>query len=294
MALRNPWLRNKDKAPRYQKPPADPLEMRMERRFSVSPKVVDAVNRLKARIAKQRKTSVDNVYVPPQVIAEELRPFIVSRRLGESETDYAKRAMSRGMLTDTELKFLIKHQTGYIGTIESKSKLAAHEKRAEELRESESVEAGKIIDMKPFLVNISWTYGGSEGRRGSRGSPPVKYSMEGVFYGWDLETTMEAAREFMLDNVSGTSSYKSKSIMDVGEFDVSAVPVSADIVGAMEVSGAEIKKTYGDEMADERFATRINAFFEHPTKRKVYADKEFGYSDSTIRYRWSGNKIIME
>jgi hypothetical protein len=148
--------------------------------------------------------------------------------------------------------------------------------------------------MRPFLVNISWTYGGSEGGRGRRGSPPVKYSIEGIFYGWDLETTMEAAREFLQDQISDTSSYKAKAVMDIGEFDVSASPVSQETVGAMETSGETIRKRYGDVMADERFSTNVNAFFEHPDNRKVYTDKEFGYKDSAIKYRWSGKRIVME
>ena len=287
-------MREKNKPLRYEKPPLDPLERRMERKFSVTPQAVDAVKTLKARIAKQRNVSKDNIYVSPQMIVEELKPFLLSRKLGETEGNYTRRALERGMLTDTEVKFLIQQELGYLGTSETKEKMDAHEKRLRELRDEEYANKGQMVEMRPYLVNISWVYSGTEGRRGRRGSPAVKYSIEGVFYGWDMETTMEAAREFLTDNVSDTSSYKAKAIMDIAEFDVSAQLVSDQSVGAMEVSGDSINKRYGDTIADDRFNTKVNAFFQNPSTRRVYVDREFGYRDSTLKYRWVGKRIVAD
>ena len=260
--------------------------------FSVSPKALDAIKSLKSRIANQRNLGSRDVYVSPAAIAEELQPFTLSSRLGESPKDYAMRAYNKGLLTDVEVKFLIQKELGYIGTAETKNKIGAHENRADELRKEGVPEEGNMVAMRPFLVNISWTYGGSGGASKRKGSSPVKYSIEGIFYGWDAELTMEAGREFLMSNMANSS--KAMSIMDIGDFNVSIDEDSQRIAGAMEVSGEIFNKRYGEVIDDDRFTTRINAFFEHPENRRLYTDKEFRYSDSPIRYRWIENRIVMD
>ena len=293
MAVRNPWLKQKDRAPRYDKPPADPLETRMKNRLSIHPGVLDAVKSLRANIAKQRNTAADDVFVPVSEYMRVLEPFVMHKKLGEINTDYQMRANQRGLLTTMEVEMLIKQDMGYLGSQETKAEVSAHDKRLEELRrEAQEMEAGQDLEMRPYLVNVSWVYEGSVGTPKRRGSPRVKYSIEGVFYGWDLETTMEAAREYITDNIADYAGYKAKAIMDVASFDVSAKPAAGYTAGAMEVSDDIVKKKYGDVMADERFTTTLNAFFENPETARHYKDREFGYADSTVRYRWVGNKIV--
>lgn len=295
IAVRNPWQRRKDVLPRYEAPPKDPLERRLERRFSVNPEVVDAVKNLKSKIARQKKVSEEYVYIPPQEFMRTLEPFILHQRLGEGDNDYQIRANSLGMLTRHEVDHLIKQEMGYVGTGETKDRMEAHDKRADELeRERQQIPKGQMTEMKPYLVNISWTYHGSAGTPKKRGSPPVIYSIEGVFYGWDAETTMESAREFMMDRVADSSGYKAKSIMDIGEFDVRVSEASPEIAGVMEVEGDVIKKRFGDIVDDDKFSTKINAFFQSMENNRVYTDKDFGYRDSVIKYRWVGNRIVAD
>jgi hypothetical protein len=293
MAVRNPWLKQKDRAPRYEAPPKDPLERRLERRFSVNPEVVDVVKTLKSRIAKQRKLSEDVVFISPQEYMRVLEPFILHQRLGEGDNNYQIRANKLGMLTRHEVDSLIKQEMGYVGTASTKDRLEAHDDRLRELdRERQAIPKGQETEMRPYLVNISWTYHGSAGSPRKRGSPGVRYSVEAVFYGWDAETTMEAAREFMMDRIVDSSSYKAKAVMDVAEFDVQISEAGPEIAGVMEVEGDVIKKRFGDIVADDKFSTRIEAFFQSLETSRVYSDKDFGYRDSTVKYRWVGNRIV--
>jgi hypothetical protein len=292
LAARNPWQRRKDIVPHYDKPPADPVETRMKNRFSVVPSAIDAVKSLKARIAKQRKVTEDDVFITPQQYVEVLEPFVMHQKLGEERGDYQRRANNVGMLTKMDIDALIQQEMGYLGTDETKYRLEAHDQRAEALRrEAAAIPKGVDMEMRPFLVNISWVYEGSAGAPRRRGSPPVTYSIEGVFYGWDGDVTEEAAREYLMDRIADSSSYKAKAIMDSGHFVVESREASPEISGVMEVGGDVIKKKFGDEMIDDNFTTRLNAFFEHENGR-VYTDKDFGYHDTLVRYRWSGNKII--
>jgi hypothetical protein len=106
--------------------------------------------------------------------------------------------------------------------------------------------------------------------------------------------TMEAAREFIFDNIYQTASYKAKSLMDIADIDVSVRSADEVTFGVMDVSGEVIRRKYSDTMSDERFYTNINAFFQNPQTKRIYADQDFGYRDTRVRYRWVNGRIVMD
>jgi len=226
-----------------------------------------------------------------------LDQYTLPKKLGEDDREYRQRAVDSGLMTVDERDMLVQQEMGYVGTVDSKNITAEHDKVLNEIRQQrEERPVGMEVEMNPYLVSLTWVYEGSYSQKGGRRSPPVKYSIEGVFYGEDMETTMEAAREFMMDMMSDSVSYKAKAIMDVADIEVDAKIATDSQVGAMEVSGESVKKRMGDEMSDERFETRVHAFFQNPENGRIYTDPEFGYRDSPIRYRWinSGTKIVSD
>jgi len=285
-------MKQKTTAPRYEKPPADPFERRLERRFSIHPKVVDAVQSF-----EQRVKSAGGGRISPQDYNDVLEPFVLRRKLGETNDVYKERALQSGLMTDVEVEWLVRKRLGYVGTEETKDKVVEHDRVLDEIRESKAGEPyGREVTMTPFLVNVSWSYQGSFSPKGGSRSPPVKYSIEGIFYGEDMETTMEAAREFIMDRIADSSSYKAKAVMDVADMDAD-IKVASDVdLGAMEVSGEPLQKASGEDMSDEKFETKFTAFFQNPESRRVYVDRDFGYSNSVVRYRWTANgtKIVAD
>ena len=165
-----------------------------------------------------------------------------------------------------------------------------HQRRLDEMAAARE-EQGEEATMIPYLVNITWTYAPVSGR-----SPPVVYSVEGVFYGWDAELTMESARDFMLDNIVPAASYKTRGIMDLTSPDVAVEPASRMQVGAMgaDYAGDEFRMRVSDDMGDERFKTGFLAMFTHPTSGRQHVDKDFGYYGTDVRYRWMGRRIVRE
>jgi hypothetical protein len=179
---------------------------------------------------------------------------------------------------------------GLVGSEEAKVESRAHEKRLDQLAERRE-DIGTEETMVPYLVNITWTYDPVSGR-----SPGVAYSMEGIFYGWDAELTMEAARDFLMDHVVPSASYKTRGIMDLTTPESSVEPASRMQVGAMRADfmGDEFKMRVSDDMSDDRFKTNVLAFFTRSETGKQYEDKDFGYAGADIRYRWMGKRIVMD
>jgi hypothetical protein len=215
--------------------------------------------------------------------------MVLHKKLGETDADYQRRANEADMLTWPEVDKLVEYEMGYIGTEQAKKEEESRRKRLEQVSRDEGALPGREEIIRPYLVNISWSYDHPTGR-----SPPVVYSIEGVFYGWDAELTLEAARDFMMDYIVPSSGYKSKSIMDLVTPDTSIEPATAMQVGIMGAEGEEARMRISEEMDDERFKTRFSAFFTRPESRKEHIDRDFGYADSEVRYRWSGYRIVRE
>jgi len=289
VAVRNPWLRQKQVVPRYEKPPEDPIEAKFRNRMSVSFQAKSAVDSFKERVAKQRGRSPDDIYIAPEDYMNILEPYIMSRKLGEVDADYQRRADSAGMLSKMDSDIFIKKQMGYLGGDRTKNRMDLLEKEMEQARQAAEVQRGQTVELRPFLVNISWVFRGSTGAKKKRGSPPVRYSIEGVFYGWDEELTLAEAQRMMWDHVVDHSSYKAKNIMDFGDLDFDGEAMSSQVSGIMEVPET-IRKRFGADMSDENFETKFTAFFKHENN-KTYEDKDFGYRDTPLKYRWSGSNL---
>lgn len=212
----------------------------------------------------------------------------MNKRSGESSHEYQQRASDAGMLSWSEVDTLISHELGDVGTSESKAESASHQRRLDEMAARRAEEGTEAV-MTPFLVNITWMYRPVSGR-----SPPVAYSVEGIFYGWDAELTMEAGRDFMLDNIVPSSSYKTRGIMDITTPDTSVEPASRMQIGVMgaEYAGDEFKMRVSDDMYDERFRTEFMAMFTRPETGKHYEDKDFGYQGTSVSYRWVGRRLV--
>lgn len=257
--------------------------------MSVSFEAKTAVDSFRARVAKQQNRNPDDIYIAPGDYMNILEPYILSRKLGEVDADYQRRSDSNGMLSKMDVDMLVKKQMGYLGGERAEKRMDLLEKELEQARQAAQVESGQTVELRPYLVNISWVFRGSAGAKKKRGSPPVRYSIEGVFYGWDEELTLAEAQRMMWDHVIDHSSYKAKSIMDAGDLDFDGEVMSGQVSGIMEVPEA-IRKRFGADMSDENFQTSFTAFFKHDNG-KSYEDKDFGYKDTPLKYRWSGSNL---
>lgn len=284
----NPWGRAKTKVPRYEAPKKE--KSPLDKDFSVRPQAIAAVERLKSKINKQKSAAGDKniTGISRADILKEIAPYIMNPRAGESRGEYQQRANGDGMLSWSDADALIEHELGNIGTIEGREESTAHQKRLDELA-SERGDVGEEAVMIPYLVNVSWTYRPVSGR-----SPPVVYSIEGVFYGFDAELTMEAGRDFMLDNIVPAASYKTRGIMDLTVPDVSMEPATKMQAGAMSAgyTGDDFRMRVSDDMSDERFKTEFMAMFTRPETGKQTEDKDFGYYATPVSYKWLGRRLV--
>jgi len=191
------------------------------------------------------------------------------------------------MMTVVEAEVLISHEMGNVGTVDSKATSDAMQKRFDEMRSETAVSPQTEVTLQPYLVNITWNYSHPSGR-----SPPVAYSIEGVFYGWDAEMTMMAARDFMMDHIVPSASFKSRGIMDSVSPDTSIEPASMMQVGAMAMEGGEgLRMKISEDMDSDSFSTKFEAMFRRPNSDKISRDMDFGYAGSDVRYRWIGYRI---
>ena len=283
----NPWGRSRDRPPKYEAPKKK--KNPWDKDFSIKPQSVAAVERLKGKLRMQETAAGDSIPgITREDVLKEISPYIMNKRSGESNHEYQQRADSAGMLSWSEVDTLIAHELGDVGTSEGKAESAAHQKRLDDMV-SRREHVGEEAVLTPYLVNISWVYRSVSGR-----SPPVAYSVEGVFWGWNAELTMEAGRDFMLDNIVPSSSYKTRGIMDLTASETSVEPATKMQAGAMSAGyvGDDFKMMVSDDMSDERFSTEFLAMFTHPDSGKHYEDKDFGFHGTPVSYRWMGRRLV--
>jgi len=289
--ISNPWGRRKEKRPRYDTPKRDRNPLDVD--FSIKPKAVAAIERLKSKINRQKSAAADERGIPGlsrEDVLKEISPYVMNKRSGESSHEYQKRADDAGMLSWSEVDTLVAHELGEIGTSEGRAESASHQRRLDEMAANRG-DVGEEAVLVPYLVNISWTYRPVSGR-----SPPVIYSVEGIFYGWDAELTMEAGRDFMLDNIIPASSYKTRGIMDLTSPNTVVEPASRMQAGAMSAgyTGDDLKMRITDDMNDERFRTDFTAIFTHPDSGRHHEDQDFGYRGTAVNYKWLGRRLVRQ
>lgn len=285
MAISSLWGRRADRPLKYDTPKKE-----NERDFSIRPNAIAAIQRFKSKLRKQEASGdSDNITgLGYEDLINEIEPFILRKRRGETNHEYQMRADELGMMSWSEVDTLLAHEFGMVGSEKAKDVDRSRDKRLAEMADGRDDEGEEVV-MIPYLVNITWTYEPVSGR-----SPPTVYSIEGVFYGWDAELTMEAARDYMMDNIVPTSSYKTRGIMDLTIPDINIEPASRMQVGAMgaEFAGSDMKMRISNDMDDERFTTGFLAMFTNPNNGRQYEDRTFGYYGTEVAYKWMGRRIV--
>ena len=286
MATKNPWANRKDSAPKYEAPPKE--KSPLDKDFSAKPPAIAAMQRIKSKIMSGGAKYSDPD-VAKALYLKELSPFIAHKNEFETGAEYARRIHGTEMMTDVEVNYVIAQAMDNVGSVDSKERTDAMNKRYDEMaREGAAVPHGEET-LQPYLVNITWSYSHPTGR-----SPPVAYSIEGIFYGWDAELTMMAARDFMMDNIVPSANYKSRGIMDAVSPDTSIEPASQMQVGAMAVEGGEgLKMNVSEDMDSDSFSTKFEAMFTRPNSNKISRDLDFGYAGSDVKYKWVGYRLQM-
>ena len=281
MSVKNPWNKRTARTPRYDKPGGDPFA-----RFSKTPTALATVESFKARLAIVGR--VPAMY--RKDLITELAFLEESPRLDDLKDEahqiaYRKRAAENGRLTRDELISLVDVSVDQGPVGEKVGPAIAGEDVADQrARELEGFGAGfgSVPDnamMKPFVVNLSWSFEPQQGRGRGRRSPRVKYFVEGIFYGLDEESVLLAAHEFLVNHIRPAIQGGGDRVIELSDNPDGTVGIVHETAGIEGMEGGVISKAQARE---EIFDPHVEAYYQSATN-KITKDKNF--YNPQYRYR---------
>jgi hypothetical protein len=288
MSSKNPWQKRTSGMPRYDKPrEIDPFA-----RFSKMPNSLLVVDNFRRTLVNQGIIDSERK-IPAKYrndLIANLAPLEEPTSLDDLKDDrsviaYKKRAVEHGRLTRDELISLVEHSIDNV--VYGKAEGAPISgKDITDLRNEFLDKEGEKYDktpdaamLQPVLVNVSWTYESTG--EGTRKSPSVVYSIEGVFYGVDEEDVLVAAHEFLVNHIRPAVSGGGDRVIDMSQ----NPDGDADKKTLMESAGAEIAEGGGVSKGDARemiFDPQVRAFY---TRKNGKVSMDDSFRDPGIRYR---------
>ena len=292
MAATNPWGKRTARAPRHEAPRQAPDPFA---RFSKSPTSLATIDNFRNRLATQGKLNPNGKI--PAAYRTELLASLASVDLIESPSledlkddahliSYKRRADSLNKLTEAEAISLVDHSidqvvTGQgVGPAIRGNDISDLESEYLKDKENEYEALPGTAQLQPYLVNVSWHYDIGAKQQGKRKSPPVVYSIEGVFYATSEEEAIVAGHRFIVDHIRPAVSGRD-GILDMANDAPEGTASSGSLmeaVGAQTREGLTVTKKQAE---DEAFDPAIRAFFRRGSRESL----DENYRDPGIKYR---------